>query len=81
MEEDTEKKNEVKTEFSTILQILAVVCMGAGLFMAMKVLTDYRHANEVMAAAYAAAGVFSGAFWWALAVIVKAANKYLKADK
>lgn len=80
MEEDTEKKNEAKTDFSTILQILAVVCLAAGVLMALKELTDYRHTNELMAAAYAVAGVFSGAFWWALAVIVKAAAKYLKAD-
>lgn len=80
MEEDTEKKNEVKTEFSTILQILAAVCLAAGVLMALKELTDYRHTNELMAAVYAVAGVLSGAFWWALAVIVKAAAKYLKAD-
>ena len=76
MEEATEKKSEVKTEFFNILQILAIISLAAGLFMALKVLTDYHKA-----AIYAAAGVFSGAFWWALAVIVKAATKYLNSEK
>jgi len=41
MEEATEKKSEVKTEFFNILQILAIISLAAGLFMALKVLTDY----------------------------------------
>lgn len=81
MEDVTEKKNEAKTEFFNILQILAVLSLGAGLFMALKVLTDYHKPAELAAAIYAVAGVFSGAFWWALAVIVKAATKYLNAEK
>ena len=81
MEEATEKKSEVKTEFFNILQILAIISLSAGLFIALKVLTDYHKADELAAALYAAAGVFSGAFWWALAVIVKAATKYLNSEK
>lgn len=81
MEEATEKKTEPKTEFSLILQILAAVCLGAGLLMALKELTDYQKANELTALLYAVAGVYSGAFWWALAILVKAATKYINAGK
>lgn len=67
----------MKHDFSWFLKILAVVCLTVGLILALNNISDYYQTNKLLALVYFLAGVFTGAFWWALAVIVKAAAKYL----
>lgn len=71
----------MKNDISWLLKILAVICLTVGLIMALIDISDPGRYNKLMALVYAVAGVFTFAFWWALAVIVKAAAKYLSTDE
>lgn len=81
MEKEPDKEKEPKTEFYTIMQILSIVILAVGILMALKVLTDRQNPDEFTAAIYAAAGIYASAMWWAIAIIVKAATKYLNNGK
>lgn len=69
--------DEKKPVLPTLLQILAGIFMCIAVFMAFKALTDYDKGAELAAGIYVLSGSFISAFCWSLAVIVKAATKYM----
>lgn len=76
MKETAKADATVKIECSKILQFLAVISFAAGLLMALYEFSE-KYVGEWMWAGYAVSGIFSGVYFWAMAIIVKAAEKYL----
>ncbi len=76
---DVENNNgsqEVKTKFTDLLKLLAIVTGVAGSLYGIKIMADTTF-ESVIGWLYVIAGVSSFALWWSMAIIVAAAQRYL----
>ena len=71
--------------FPVVLKIVAVLCVIVGIFAAVNLGTEFngywRERNTTTTFMYAASGILSGIFWWALSDIVEACQRYIKNNK
>lgn len=62
--------------FVTFLQVLSVLSILLGLVMFIAGLNSYH--GEMLVLFGLVGGIFGSTFWWALSIIIKACQKYLK---
>ena len=71
--------------FPVVLKIVAILCVIVGIFAAANFGTEFngywRERNTAVTFIYAASGILSGFFWWALSDIVEACQRYIKNNK
>lgn len=71
--------------FPVVLKIVAILCVIVGIFAAVNLGTEFngywRERNTAATFLYAASGIMSGIFWWALSDIVEACQRYIKNNK
>lgn len=71
--------------FPAALKLVAILCVIVGIVCAVNFGTEYngywRERNAVTTFLYAASGIVSGIFWWALSDIVEACQRYIKNNK
>ena len=71
--------------FPAVLKVVAVLCVIIGIVCAVNLGTEFngfwRERNTVTTFFYAANGILSGVFWWALSDIVEACQRYIKNNK
>ena len=71
--------------FPVVLKIVAILCVIVGIFAAVNLGTEFngywRERNTATTFFYAASGILSGFFWWALSDIVEACQRYIKNNK
>ena len=71
--------------FPVVLKIVAILCVIVGIFAAVNLGTEFNgywsERNTATTFIYAASGILSGIFWWALSDIVEACQRYIKNNK
>ena len=71
--------------FPSLLKFLAILCIVVGIVAAVNFGTEFngfwRERNTATTFIYAASGILSGIFWWALSDIVEACQRYIKNNK
>lgn len=71
--------------FPVVLKIVAILCVIVGIVAAANLGEEFngywRERNTVTTFFYAACGIMSGIFWWALSDIVEACQRYIKNNK
>ena len=71
--------------FPVVLKIVAILCVIVGVFAAVNFGESYngfwKERNAAVTFIYAASGIVSGIFWWALSDIVEACQRYIKNNK
>ena len=71
--------------FPVVLKMVAILCIVVGILAAVNLGTEFngfwRERNAVTTFLYAASGIMSGIFWWALSDIVEACQRYIKNNK
>ncbi len=84
MEERNVQENSYGA-FPAVLKIVAVICVIVGIVVAVELGKEdngyWRERNAVTTFFYAACGIMSGIFWWALSDIVEACQRYIKNNK
>ena len=71
--------------FPAALKLVAILCVIVGIVCAVNFGTEYngywRERDATVTFIYAASGIVSGIFWWALSDIVEACQRYIKNNK
>ena len=71
--------------FPVVRKSVAILCVVVGIFAAVNRGTEFngfgRERNTATTFIYAASGILSGIFWWALSDIVEACQRYIKNNK
>lgn len=83
--EQNNVQQETISGLAAVLRIVAVISVIAGAICAYNFGTEFngfwRERNTAVTFIYAASGIFSGIFWWALSDIVEACQRYIKNNK
>lgn len=71
--------------FPVVLKMVAVFCVIIGIVAAVNFGKEFNsfwcERNTAVTFIYAASGILSGIFWWALSDIVEACQRYIKNNK
>lgn len=71
--------------FPSVLKIVAILCVIIGIVAAVNLGKEFNgfwhERNTTTTFIYAASGIVSGIFWWALSDIVEACQRYIKNNK
>lgn len=71
--------------FPSVLKLVAILCVIVGIVCAVNFGESYngfwKERNAATTFIYAASGIVSGIFWWALSDIVEACQRYIKNNK
>ena len=83
--EQNNVQQETISGLAAVLRIVAVISVIAGAICAYNFGTEFngywRERNAATTFIYAASGIVSGIFWWALSDIVEACQRYIKNNK